>query len=596
VLDWGSDETAVNTVEQFNRQGYTFQGYNVYQLPTVSSSLNDAIKLATFDKEGDAIRTIADTVFDVSLGMSIIVVKQKGTDSGIKRQFVITQDKARSAPLVNGQSYYFAVTSYGYNPSSQALTHALESSLIIHTGIPKTTDPGTRYSASPGDSIKVTNTNPGKKSDGAVVATVVDPTKLTGKNYKVTFRIDTLTFSYPSGDVQSPTLKWFLITGTDTVRRGTNQGPTVIIDPGDGDQIGPKNGNLYDYPIADGMFVTVSGPPPLLNSVRTSFTGTDWWTDGSGVGGRFVGGGSGARKLRYMASTGFDMTNYLGAVGSSLDASQYVDVEFRFGDNGSLKQKAYRYNRSAFPGEETGSQYKFMDYSDVPFQVWDISKPASPRQLNVGYRDQDLSGAWEPSGGVEVIFVTKSTYDGNAPTTYGHTLHRSTNNIQHQDVQYVCEWISDNLVASDIKASTIHISPNYVNSASDVFTFKASAGPLYDAGVAKSDVSAINVFPNPYYGFNRAETSRFQRFVTFNHLPKTVEVRIFNIAGALVKALKKDDVRQYMNWDLTNISNLPVASGLYIAHLTLKDASGTDLGTKILKIVIVQEQQYLDNF
>jgi hypothetical protein len=30
--------------------------------------------------------------------------------------------------------------------------------------------------------------------------------------------------------------------------------------------------------------------------------------------------------------------------------------------------------------------------------------------------------------------------------------------------------------------------------------------------------------------------------------------------------------------------------------MTLKDASGSDLGTKTLKLVVIQEQQYLDNF
>lgn len=130
----------------------------------------------------------------------------------------------------------------------------------------------------------------------------------------------------------------------------------------------------------------------------------------------------------------------------------------------------------------------------------------------------------------------------------------------------------------------------------DEFEITAPSAASYTADVAKADVTKINVFPNPYYGFNRAETSRLNRFVTFNHMPPSAEVRIFNLAGALVRVLVKADPTQYFTWDLNNQQGLPVASGIYIAYMTLKDAAGADLGTKTLKLVIIQEQQYLDNF
>jgi hypothetical protein len=129
-----------------------------------------------------------------------------------------------------------------------------------------------------------------------------------------------------------------------------------------------------------------------------------------------------------------------------------------------------------------------------------------------------------------------------------------------------------------------------------VYSFTAPAASAFDATTAKADVTKINVFPNPYYGFNRAETSKSTRFVQFNHMPVNAEVRIFNLAGALVRGLVKSDPTQYFTWDLNNSNGLPVASGLYIVYMTLKDASGADLGTKTLKLVVIQEQQYLDNF
>ena len=120
--------------------------------------------------------------------------------------------------------------------------------------------------------------------------------------------------------------------------------------------------------------------------------------------------------------------------------------------------------------------------------------------------------------------------------------------------------------------------------------------------IARDDVTRVNVFPNPYYGLNRAELSSEVRFITFNHLPALATIRIFNLAGVLVRTLIKDETAtnptspQHLNWDLQNDNGLPVASGIYIAYLELRDAAGTDLGTKTLKIAIIQEQQFLRNF
>ncbi|MCK5467406.1 MAG: T9SS type A sorting domain-containing protein, partial [Cyclobacteriaceae bacterium] len=125
----------------------------------------------------------------------------------------------------------------------------------------------------------------------------------------------------------------------------------------------------------------------------------------------------------------------------------------------------------------------------------------------------------------------------------------------------------------------------------DVFTFTAPA-ETQSNDLARSQVGDINVFPNPYYGINSEEINKYNRFVTFTHLPERAKIRIFNLAGVLVRTIEKDDVDQYQRWDLSNDSGLPVASGLYLAYIEL-----TDLGeTTILKVAIIQEQQILDRF
>ena len=131
---------------------------------------------------------------------------------------------------------------------------------------------------------------------------------------------------------------------------------------------------------------------------------------------------------------------------------------------------------------------------------------------------------------------------------------------------------------------------NHINTIEDQFTFTATA-PTSSKTLAKEDVNSINVFPNPYYGVNSQELNKYARFVTFNHLPNTATIRIFNLAGTMVKVINHNG-SQFDFWDLTNESGLPVASGLYIAYIDMPDIGAT----KILKIAIIQEQQFLDRF
>jgi hypothetical protein len=125
----------------------------------------------------------------------------------------------------------------------------------------------------------------------------------------------------------------------------------------------------------------------------------------------------------------------------------------------------------------------------------------------------------------------------------------------------------------------------------DEFTFTSPRATLKNE-VAKEDVQKVNVFPNPYYAVNTEELNKYNRFVTFTHLPQKATIRIFNIAAVHVRTLEKNDNSQFLRWDLANESGLPVASGLYIAYIEMPD-----LGTaKILKLAIIQEQQILDRF
>jgi hypothetical protein len=133
---------------------------------------------------------------------------------------------------------------------------------------------------------------------------------------------------------------------------------------------------------------------------------------------------------------------------------------------------------------------------------------------------------------------------------------------------------------------------NTMNPKADTYTWTTPTAQSYDASLAKSDVGRVNVFPNPYYAYNPLERSRTTRFVTFNGLPPQATLRIFNLAGQLVRTLRKDDGTQFIQWDLANQDNFPVASGMYIVHVDMPGIGAT----KVVKLAVIQEQEVPNNF
>jgi hypothetical protein len=124
---------------------------------------------------------------------------------------------------------------------------------------------------------------------------------------------------------------------------------------------------------------------------------------------------------------------------------------------------------------------------------------------------------------------------------------------------------------------------NPIQAGVDEFSFSTQA----NTSVASNDVSGVSVYPNPYYGFHELETSRKDKYVSFNHLPQEATIDIYTMGGAYVRHIEKNDASQFATWDLENQYGYPVASGLYIIRVT----SGGE--EKILKLALVQETQVL---
>jgi len=578
VLHWGDIVTSALT-ESNNAKGYKFQGYNVYQNKTSSYSPDNAKLIATFDLD-DGIGVIRDEVYDGSVGTTVIKPVQFGTDGGLSRTFTITSDVFTSQPLVNGRSYYFFVTAYNYNPDPLAIPNNLESAPTLIEVIPQSPAPGVRFGRNVGDTLVVTHAS--GVSEGAVIAIVVDPLKLTNHDYRVSF------------DTLAGNLFWKL---TD-VTLGT-----VVLNQ----QYNTSGDN--DYYTVDGLLVKTTGPAtPGMKD--WSVTGTRQWT--------WVGGNWGSEGFNGAIGNGYDQW----FSSSTVEYGQLKNVEIRFAatdasgnildTNDPNASFGYRYLRSAtaaaakpefapFIINKTAG-YAFQDYNkSMPLAVYDM-EASPPRRLSVGYLENNQSGGlvdgkyWPPhnsaspdniagTGAREWLFI----FDKDYTTTQDATLATDILNNTLPLMWFCTITRRDNNPLSN--AWTFTILANHINTLNDVFTFSAPAATSSTAN-AKADVEKINVFPNPYFGLNARETNKYNRFVTFNHLPQKATIRIFNLAGILLKTIKKDDATQFAQWDLRNESSLPAGAGMYIVHIDMPEIGAK----KILKLAIIPEVQFLDKF
>ncbi|MEW6196238.1 MAG: T9SS type A sorting domain-containing protein [Bacteroidota bacterium] len=114
----------------------------------------------------------------------------------------------------------------------------------------------------------------------------------------------------------------------------------------------------------------------------------------------------------------------------------------------------------------------------------------------------------------------------------------------------------------------------------------------YNQKQAEVDVEKINVFPNPYYCASVQQIDKYDRFVTFTHLPNKATIRIFNLAGQLVRKLEKDNSDQFVRWDMLNESRFIVPSGLYIVHIEMPEVGKS----KVLKLAVLYEQLVPDHY
>ena len=128
-----------------------------------------------------------------------------------------------------------------------------------------------------------------------------------------------------------------------------------------------------------------------------------------------------------------------------------------------------------------------------------------------------------------------------------------------------------------------------------LFKFEgAQANEVDEQNEIDNQLNAINVVPNPYYGYSAYETSQFTNTVKITNLPAKCTVTIYSLEGKFIRQYKRNESRMdkdannapilrgqvspAIEWDMKNNKGISVASGVYLIHV---NADG--LGERVIK-------------
>jgi hypothetical protein len=569
TLSWG-----VKSQTDYDEPGYVFEGYNVYQGASIAGPWK---RIATYDLV-NGVRIIYDDIFDPERGYVVNVPVQYGADTGLSQYIEVTQDAVRGGELKKGTTYYFAVTAYGVSETEAPRTQENAISSTASNFATVTPQSFTAETVLSDVAVAYSQADDSRPpSTDHVEVTVVDPYEVNGHDYRVLFRPADPPFGFRSASGDSFTVLhvWDLVDQTS--------GTTVLRDQFN--KLGDEN-----YLETDGFIAKVIG------NYRAELTEARYVNanpehrralDGVSSGGRF-----------FNFSTDYGLNWWYSSLDPEANPDTFTTVEIRFSHERT--QKAYSYIRLA-PG--TAGRYHYRSFDTVPFTAWSVVPGLPERQLNVCYVENDdqspgetsqLDNTWGPdasaSGAREYLFILSSTYSDTPDPFY--TSRNINENADEFDILYAGWWrLRD---AADVIDDGDKFLFQWATPATDndTYDFSLADAVTRDAGTAKGKLSEIKVVPNPYFNRSTYELDQFNRRVKFTNLPARCTIRIFNLAGDLLRTLEKTEpTTSILEWDLLTDRSLPVASGIYVWHV---EAPG--IGQKVGKMAVFVEKERLNTF
>jgi len=612
ILSWEQD---ADLIENYKYLGYEFEGYNVYQ----GESPNGPWKLVkTFDIS-NAVGVIMDRGLDIETGLILEGPVAFGGDNGVSRLIDIRSDAIRgNSALINGRTYYFAVTTYAYNPSAAPkVVESSKKSILVRPHEPAL---GQKLPTSTGDALPVEHT--AGVGEATVTAEVINPLDLNGNTFAVTFDYDSVakqgSWNLLERDASGTLVDTLIKNETEltsytskpikgfqfNVKDVSFESPILYYKWEQTSNIIPTLVDSVDYPpYTDGVdtIANIGGQPVKIDTLvgetkywqfwsRYNVSGVYWFRlkrtvkhDVMVEGNAKNIGGSNALMTTVK---GFGDVNNCGITDPVLLRS---DIELRFTTAG---QKAVYYRKK--------DKYAFAKafLGTVPFEVWDVERN---KQICLAVVDnnsdslmgdataQTLQNDW-------VVFVYKdysAAQDSIYPLIPKDWNTGAFAGRYNKHTGWLIYLSSASIYSVGDTVRLYFLNP--VEAGVDEYAWEAT--PLTTNLTKKekqSQLKKINVFPNPYFAYNVEEKQPIERFVTITHLPEQdVTIRVFSLAGQLVTRIDHNTSAfagtSFERWDLRNQYGIPVASGMYIIHVNVKG-----VGDKVLKIAVFQPEERLD--
>ncbi|MEW5797772.1 MAG: hypothetical protein AB1728_02090 [Bacteroidota bacterium] len=91
----------------------------------------------------------------------------------------------------------------------------------------------------------------------------------------------------------------------------------------------------------------------------------------------------------------------------------------------------------------------------------------------------------------------------------------------------------------------------------------------------ETHLKQIRVVPNPYFISHKAQVTTDVPRLFFNNLPPKCTIRIYNVAGDLIKVIEHTSGSSRAEWDLLSDGRQKVASQLLLAHIETPDGAST---------------------
>jgi len=206
------------------------------------------------------------------------------------------------------------------------------------------------------------------------------------------------------------------------------------------------------------------------------------------------------------------------------------DVEIRFTASGST---AYEW----FTGAPVS----------VPFEVWNVS---TNTQLGCWVVDWNEDGGWTIAD-MDYIVLTGYDYDNG--------------NFHPEVLPDYLTWLAA-LDPASVPASgdAWMIEGPRLPSPQDEFEFSSRK---IVASTATQEIKNIKVVPNPYLGYAKWETTTGEHKIQFADIPDNCTIRIYTMAGELIRTINHDDGTGTQDWDMLSEAGRGIASGVYLYHV-----------------------------